>query len=289
MKSMTGYGTGQCCSGNFEVTVDLKTVNHRFLDISMRLPHHLAYLEKPLRDTLSPVLSRGHVDVFVSLKNTASGMKRVQVDSSLAIDYLNAAGVLEKLGASGTLPVYELLKLEGVTTLEDADPDQELIIALCTEAAHKAALAVDSMRAEEGRNLERDLRFHLNEVSRYRSAVLQRAPSVVADYRTRLTGRINSLLTDGADPARIAQEVALMADRCAIDEELSRLDSHISQMTLYLSAGDEIGKKMDFLIQEMNREANTIGSKASDAEIAQLVVDMKSEIEKLREQIQNVQ
>ena len=152
-----------------------------------------------------------------------------------------------------------------------------------------AADQVAEMRAKEGENLREDLTEHLQAVEHIRSLILERAPQIVEEYREKLTARIKNLLQENPDPQRMAQEVALMADRCAIDEELSRLESHIRQMKVFLQAKDEIGKKMDFLIQEMNREANTIGSKASDAQVAQMVVDLKSEIEKLREQIQNVE
>lgn len=167
--------------------------------------------------------------------------------------------------------------------------DEEQVSALCALAVADAVEQLVEMRQREGAALREDLLSHLDNAAVLREEILDRAPRVVEEYRTKLQARLDRMLNEPVDPARLAQEVALMADRCAIDEELSRLDSHIHQMRSYLDAEGEIGKKMDFLIQEMNRETNTIGSKASDARIAQAVVDMKSEIEKLREQIQNVE
>ena len=167
--------------------------------------------------------------------------------------------------------------------------DEELVSAICAEATEAAAAQLVQMREREGTHLKEDLKLHLDAADALRGQILNRAPMVVDEYREKLEARLKNLLTESVEPQRLAQEVAIMADRCAIDEELARLDSHIRQMRKYLESDGEIGKKMDFLIQEMNREANTIGSKASDAAIAQHVVDLKSEIEKLREQIQNVE
>ena len=176
-----------------------------------------------------------------------------------------------------------------MTTLNEKEMDQELVSALCAEAVAQAAGQVAAMRKKEGEHLKEDLRVHLANAAALREKILGRAPAVVSDYRESLESRLKNMISDGVDPQRLAQEVAIMADRCAIDEELARLESHLRQMENYLEAEGEIGKKMDFLIQEMNRETNTIGSKAQDGKIAQWVVDLKSEIEKLREQIQNVE
>ena len=167
--------------------------------------------------------------------------------------------------------------------------DQETVAALCGGAANAALDQLVRMREKEGENLKADLKVYLEEAAGLRQTILTRAPLVIQDYRTKLDARLKTMDVQDVDPQRLAQEVALMADRCAVDEELARLDSHIRQLESYLETEGEIGKKMDFLIQEMNREANTIGSKASDAEIAQAVVNLKSAIEKLREQIQNVE
>ena len=290
MHSMTGCGSGKVQRDGWEVTVDLKTVNHRFLDISMRLPRNIAFLEQTVRDRISAKVHRGHADVFLTVKRTDSSSTEVVCDPDLAALYADAANQLSgRTGIQNDLTVSRLMKMEGVLTLNEREMDEETVSAICTEAADIAVDRLVQMREREGQNLKEDLSVHLLAVLELRQKILLRAPLVVDEYREKLQARLNNLLSEAVDPQRIIQETAILADRCAIDEELARLESHIRQMRTYLDTDGEIGKKMDFLIQEMNRETNTIGSKASDAEIAQHVVDLKSEIEKLREQIQNVE
>ncbi|MBR2661400.1 MAG: YicC family protein [Clostridia bacterium] len=290
MRSMTGCGSGKVQQDGWEVTVDLKTVNHRFLDIGMRLPRNLSFLEQTVRDGLGKKISRGHADVFLTVKRTDASAADVVCDEELAGRYLEAAEqIARKTGVVNDLTVSRLMKMEGVLTLNEREMDEELVAAICAEATEIAAAQLVQMREREGAHLKEDLTVHLDAADALRTLILKRAPAVVDEYREKLETRLKNLLTESVEPQRLAQEVAIIADRCAIDEELARLDSHIRQMRKYLDNENEIGKKMDFLIQEMNREANTIGSKASDAAIAQYVVDLKSEIEKLREQIQNVE
>ena len=290
MRSMTGCGRSQQREGAWEVTVELKAVNHRFLDIACRLPRSLAFLDEIVRKALNARLQRGHVDVFVTVARTDASDRQVQVDEALAAAYRDAAERLaEVLGRAQHLDLAQLMAMEGVVTVTESDMDEEAVSAACRRAMEEAIDQLCAMRAREGDSLRADLTVHLDAAAALREKILLRAPGVVEDYRARLQQRLAQLGADGVEPQRVAQEVAIMADRCAIDEELSRLQSHIGQLRAYLDAQGETGKKMDFLIQEMNREANTIGSKASDAQIAQLVVDLKSEIEKLREQVQNVE
>ena len=290
MRSMTGCGSGKVQKDGWEVTVDLKSVNHRFLDISMRLPRNLSFLEQTVRDRVSKQIMRGHVEVFLAVKRTDASSISVEYDQELARLYSEAAVILsESTGMQNDLTVSRLMKMEGILTLTEREMDEQTVSLICAEAADHAVEQLVQMRDREGVHLKEDLRIHLDAADQLRAQILERAPAVVCEYREKLEARLKNLLTDAADPQRIAQEVAIIADRCAIDEELARLNSHILQMRKYLETENEIGKKMDFLIQEMNREANTIGSKASDAAIAQHVVDLKSEIEKLREQIQNVE
>ncbi len=290
MRSMTGCGTGRINRDGWEVTVEIKTVNHRFLDIGLRLPRNLSFLEQTLRSGISERLKRGHVDIFVNLRNTDVSGVEIKTDPILAREYLEAfRQIAEAAGTDGTLSTAELIRMEGVLTLTERETDEKAVSQICAEALGLALDQLIQMREIEGNNLKKDLNDHLKAVVDLREQIFSRAPLVVSEYREKLQNRLDAILTEKIDPQRIAQEVALMADRCAIDEELSRLDSHVRQMYSYLDTEGEIGKKMDFLIQEMNRETNTIGSKASDAVITQLVVDLKSEIEKLREQIQNVE
>ena len=290
MRSMTGCGSGRIQRDGWEVTAELKTVNHRFLDISMRLPRSISFLEQTVREEINAFLKRGHTDVYITVRNTEGSASEITTDRELAKQYLEAArDFSETLGTENDLSVSRLFTLEGVVTVTEAEPDQDLLKEICSEAVREAVSQLLIMREREGKRLREDLSFHLDQAASLREKILTRAPGVVADYREKLETRLKTMVQDGVDPVRIAQEVALMADRCAIDEELARLESHIQEMRIYLDAEDEIGKKMDFLIQEMNRETNTIGSKAQDAEIAKAVVDLKSEIEKLREQVQNVE
>jgi uncharacterized protein (TIGR00255 family) len=256
----------------------------------MRLPRNLSFLEQTVRDCISRKISRGHADVFLTVKRTDASAVDIECDEDLAGRYLEAAKqIAGKTGVQNDLTVSRLMKMEGVLTLNEREMDEELVSFICAEATGIAAAQLVQMREREGAHLREDLTVHLDAADALRTMILKRAPAVVDEYREKLETRLKNLLTEPVEPQRLAQEVAIIADRCAIDEELARLDSHIRQMRKYLESENEIGKKMDFLIQEMNREANTIGSKASDASIAQHVVDLKSEIEKLREQIQNVE
>ncbi len=290
MRSMTGYGTGQVLRGGWDVTVELKAVNHRFLDIAMRPPKNIAFLEQPIREQISRTLKRGHVEVFLTVRDNRTARGEIGVDLDLARQYMDAGReIAAAVGAKNDLTVSKLMEFEGVAERRDSEMDPETVTTACSEALEIALAQMVNMREKEGKRLREDLKAHLAAIASLQEKIAERAPGVVEDYRERLEQRIRQLGQEQADGQRLAMEVALMADRCAIDEELVRLKSHLKQMETFLKAKDEIGKKMDFLIQEMNREANTIGSKASDVQISKCVVEMKSEIEKLREQIQNVE
>ena len=290
MRSMTGCGAGAAKRDGWEVTAEVKSVNHRFLDIGLRLPRTLSFLEPVIRAGIAAKIKRGHIETYITVKNAEESSATVSTDLELAKTYYEAARrIAEATGAANNMTTAELMKLEGVNVLSEREMDQDLISGLCTEALDAALDQLVDMRTREGAHLQEDLGIHLEAIKGLRNEISERAPMVVTDYRDKLNTRLKALNADGIDPQRLAQEVALMADRCAIDEELARLESHLNQMNLYIHEREEIGKKMDFLIQEMNRETNTIGSKASDLFITQRVVAMKSEIEKMREQIQNAE
>ncbi len=294
MRSMTGYGRRTVSRDGREITVEIKTVNHRFLDLSCRLPRALSFAEDALRKQIAAALKRGHADVNVNYLNLRQDAREIRVDEGLALQYKEAL-----------LQVRRVTRREGVSINdEEADwiaaqpdvmqvtvreEDQEAVLALLSEAAGEALLDVNAMREKEGSALHDDLAEHLDQVKSLRDDIAALAPRVPLIYREKLQSRLRELGVKEIDEQRLAQEVALMADRCAIDEELARLLSHIGQMREALEAEGEIGRRLDFLTQELNREINTIGSKASDAEITKLVVTAKSEIEKLREQVQNVE
>ena len=289
MQSMTGYGRHRICCDGRELTLELKAVNHRFLDISFRIPKNLAFLEDALRTRINQSeLRRGHLDVFITYQNTRTDAKEVRIDAAMLEAFNAAVKAAEKqLDPYKRATVAEILSLSGALNVSQAEEDTEAVTALAAEAFDAALAALTAMRDREGAHLAEDLLHNLSELAALREQILARAPEVPEDYRKRLTARLDEWQLSDVDPQRVAQEVAIMADRCAIDEELSRLESHIAQFTDSVNNGSEVGRKLDFLLQEMNREVNTMGSKASDALIAQCVVDAKCIIEKLREQVQN--
>ena len=293
MRSMTGYGRRQKSRDGREITVEIKTVNHRFLDLSFRLPRSLSFAEDALRKQIGASLRRGHADVSVTYANLRQDAREIRVDEALARQYQEALISLRLGACKGDALNQEdvnwIASQPDVIQVTVKEEDQEAVLSLLTEAAAEALADVTQMRDREGAALREDLLLHLNAVAALRDQIFALAPGVPLAYRDRLTARIRELGVQEIDPQRLTQEVALMADRCAIDEELSRLESHISQMRAALEAREETGRRLDFLTQELNREVNTIGSKASDAEITKLVVSAKSEIEKLREQVQNVE
>ena len=290
MRSMTGCGSGRIRRDGWEVTAEIRAVNHRFLDVGMRLPRNISFLEQNVRALLAERIRRGHIDVYLTVRSLEESAVNAEADYDLAVHYLAIAEEMHRrTGTPNDMTVSKLIQMEGVTTVSECDMDREKISELCAIALDEAIDQLIEMRENEGNHLEADLQFHLDRIAELRDQVISRAPQVIKEYRDKLDSRLKNLIIDGVDPIRLAQEVAIAADRCAIDEELSRLESHIKQMRVYLKQNGEIGKKMDFLIQEMNRETNTIGSKASDADISRNVVDLKSEIEKMREQIQNVE
>ena len=290
MQSMTGYGRARSCRDGREITIELKTVNHRFLDLSFRIPKNLAFLEDPLRSRINASgLRRGHVDVFVTYANTRTDAREVRLDGALLEAFSQAlADAQVALKPYGRMmSAAEVLTLSGALSIAQAEEDAEAVTELAAEAFDAALDKLMDMRALEGEHLGADLLGNLEELSALVRGIADRAPEVPREYRQRLMTRLEEWQVN-ADPQRVAQEVALMADHCAIDEELSRLQSHIAQFRSSVENGTEVGRKLDFLLQEMNREINTIGSKASDAEIAGCVVSAKCVVEKLREQVQNV-
>lgn len=288
MQSMTGYGRARACRDGREITIELKTVNHRFLDLSFRMPKNLMFLEDMLRARINAsALKRGHVDVFVTYANTRADAREVSVDGTLLEAFAQALkGAKDALDPYRRMTAAEALTLSGALTITQAEEDAGAVGELAAEAFDAALDKLMDMRLKEGDHLQADLLSNLEELSTLRKAVAERAPEVPIEYRQRLTARLEEWQVN-ADAQRVAQEVAFMADHCAIDEELSRLESHIAQFRDSVENGVEVGRKLDFLIQEMNREINTIGSKASDGQIAQCVVSAKCVVEKLREQVQN--
>ena len=289
--SMTGFGKGVASREGYEVTVELKSVNHRFLDLGLRLPRNLLCLEDCLRRVLAERLARGHVDVFVNFKNTAPQSRQVVVDEALAQAYLRAFdAAAENSGMLNDLSLSALLRLPDVMHVEEGEVDAGLLEELAAEAAQAAAAELCAMRAAEGARLAADLTARAHTILGLVAGIEERAPGVVADYRERLAARVAELAQNApVDEARLATEVAIFADKASITEEIVRLKSHLNALCALLAEQAANGRKLDFLVQEMNREMNTIGSKAADLAIAKLVIDGKAEIEKIREQVQNIE
>ncbi|MDR2515057.1 MAG: YicC family protein [Christensenellaceae bacterium] len=291
MFSMTGYGRGDVERDGRQITIELKSVNHRFLDLSFRMPRSFAFLEDAIRAELQAGLARGHVDVFAGYKNRRGDARAVLVDEGLAQGYLSA---LERLAALSGQPANRspeaLARMPEVLQISEGEEDLETLKELALEAARAAIERLKSMRLAEGLRLKDDLLQKLDAVETLKNSIALRAPELAGEYRVKLRLRLDEVLGETQlDEARLVQEVALYADKVAVDEEIARLQSHISALREALALQEPIGRKLDFIVQEMNREANTIGSKIANAELLSLVVALKSEIEKIREQLQNIE
>ena len=289
--SMTGYGSAKGSVEGQEITVELKSVNNRYLDCSVRLPRNFLFAEDTVKQAVSAGVSRGKVDVFVSAQTSQDSGTVVSVNEELARGYRDAvAHIAETLGLESGLNAFSLARFPDVLTVERRELDKDKAAAALSEITAKAVEEFNAMREHEGERLRRDMLGKLETIEGLVSVVEERSPQTVKEYRERLEARLRDILADRSlDEQRVITEAAIFADRTAVDEETVRLRSHIAQFRTMLEEGSPIGRKMDFLVQEFNRESNTIGSKCSDASLAKVVVDLKSEIEKIREQLQNVE
>ena len=291
ISSMTGFGRATVASDGREITIELKSVNHRYLDLAFRMPRHIGFIEDVLRQLLTEQLSRGHVDIFVNYRNTRTDARTVVIDEALMGAYLSAARkAAAQYELRDDITLSAAMRFPDVTDVIEAEEDRDAVAALAREAALRAVTAMIRMRAGEGERLCNDLLNRVTTVESIAGKIDVRAPFVVEEYRTKLSERIESMLGGvEVDRTRLATEVALFADKASINEELVRLASHITEMRKVLGADEAAGRRLDFIVQEMNREFNTIGSKANDAEITSLVIAGKGEIEKIREQVQNIE
>lgn len=288
---MTGYGRAQEVLNGRDITVEIRSVNHRYFEFSARVPRGCGYLEDKLKNLAQGAASRGKVEAGVLIQTVDSPDTRVTVNTALAKEYLTALREMgEELGLADDLTLSKMAKLGDIFTLRRGPEDEDQVWADVSVVAQKAAERFVEMRRTEGAKLREDILNRLAAIEGKVGEVEKRSPQTVAEYRAKLTARMEELLGKaGIDEQRILAEAAIVADRWAVDEETVRLRSHIAQMRSILDTPEAVGRKLDFLVQEMNREANTIGSKAQDVAIAQVVVDIKSEIEKIREQIQNIE
>ena len=291
ISSMTGFGRATVASDGREITIELKSVNHRYLDLAFRMPRHIGFIEDVLRQLLSEQLSRGHVDIYVNYRSTRMDARTVVIDEALMGAYLTAARkAATQYELKDDISLSTAMRFPDVTDVIEAEEDRDAVAALAREAALRAVTALKRMRAGEGERLCNDLLNRVTTVESIAAKIDTRAPFVVEEYRTKLSERIESMLGGvEVDRTRLATEVALFADKASINEELVRLASHVTEMRKVLGSDEAAGRRLDFVVQEMNREFNTIGSKANDAEITNLVIAGKGEIEKIREQVQNIE
>lgn len=291
VKSMTGYGSAKGQAEGLEISVELKSVNNRFLDTAVRLPRSFLFAEDAVKSAVQSHISRGKVDVFVTVDSASAGNMTVKVNEPLLRGYIDALRhISEEYSLENDLTALSVSRFPDVLSVEKSDMDAEAIAAAIVSVTEQALCDFDAMRLREGEKLRDDVLNRLDTVDTLVSAVEREAPNTVAKYRSRLEQKMTEVLgTAGIDESRILAEAAIFADHIAADEETVRLRSHMSQLRTMINGSAPTGKRIDFLMQEFNREANTIGSKCQNSDIAHIVVDLKSEIEKIREQIQNIE
>ncbi len=291
IKSMTGFGRAEAVSRERKVSVELKSVNHRYLDLNIKMPKRLSYFEGEIRNVMKSYIRRGKVDVFITYEDYTMGGMALKYNAELAKEYLGYLNQMsEELGIENDIRVSTLSRYPDVFTMEEQDLDEEELWSFLEGPLHEACRKFVETREREGANLKRDLLEKLDGLEAKVDVVEERSPEIVKAYREKLEAKVHELLEDNQiDDSRIAAEVILFSDKICNDEETVRLRSHIHGMRKILDENEGVGRKMDFMAQEMNREANTILSKSSDLKVSNAAIDLKTEIEKIREQIQNIE
>ncbi len=290
-KSMTGFGRGEIKGLGYSFSLEMKSVNHRYLEILVKTPRNFSVFEDRIRKVIQNTIQRGRLEVYINVKETEEKKRMVKLDKELALSYDNSLKELAQVLDSGyKTDIYRLASLPDVMIVEEEEVDIEALWLILEKALNDALENLIQMRKDEGIRLTRDLDKRLEVLQKQFREVGERAPQIVTEYSERLKEKLALLLNDSTiDENRLAMEVMLFADRASIDEELVRLESHLEQFEQTLLSSSPIGRKLDFLVQELNREINTIGSKANDLVISRIVVEGKSELEKIREQIQNIE
>ena len=291
IKSMTGYGRAVETVNGREFTVELRSVNNRYLDCSVRLPRILSFAEDAVKQAVKQSVSRGKVDVFISLRSEGGDEAQVSLNKAVLEGYLSAMRqMVAEFGVTDDISVSTVSRLPEVFVIEKPEIDEDQLLSDLMGVVAKALEGYDAMRCTEGQALDKDLRSRGQTILELVAQVEQGNAQTVIDYRARLEAKLQEVLANTAiDESRILTEAAIFADKVAVDEETVRLRSHLEQMNTMLDGGGAVGRKLDFLLQEMNREANTIGSKCTDVALARIVVDIKAELEKIREQTQNIE
>ncbi|RDY25202.1 YicC family protein [Romboutsia weinsteinii] len=290
--SMTGFGRGEYKDDNYYFLVECKTINHKYCDINVRLPRKISFLEDKVRNLVKDYAKRGRVDLYIKLDLLGSEDVNLKFDETLADQYVGILKqIKEKFDLVDDISVMNVAKFPDIVKCEEKEEDEDLLWSMLKQAVEAALIKLKEMRSEEGKKLADDVIMRCDLLKNYIIEIEKNSDSVVIDYKEKLNNRISEMLEDPSivDENRLAQEVAIYADKSSITEEIVRFNSHIDQLKKTVVKNDSIGRKIDFLIQEMNRETNTIGSKSSDLSITNLVVEVKSELEKIREQIQNIE
>ena len=292
IRSMTGFGHGEVSNDkNQKVTVEMKSVNHRYCDISLKLPKKLVMFEANIRNIMKEYASRGKIDIYVSYEDLSETAVSLHYNQAMAEEYMQVFKKMqEDFNIETKITAEALAKYPEVVTIEEVQQDEEVWWELLEAALRQAAEKFVETRTIEGANLKRDLLGKLDQMAADVAFIEERSPPIIADYRSKLEEKVKEFLEDSTiEENRIAAEVTLYADKIAVDEEIVRLQSHISSMTDVLESDESIGRKLDFMAQEMNREANTILSKSSDVDLADHAIELKTNVEKVREQIQNIE
>lgn len=291
IKSMTGFGRCEIAENNRKITVEMKSVNHRYLDVNIKMPKALNYFESAIRTELKNYISRGKVDIFITYEDFSESHSTVRYHKEVAEEYLKyLCQMADDFGLDNDIRVSALSKYPEVLTMDETDVDEEELWNQLQKAVSGAAEAFVDTRIAEGERLREDLVEKLDGMLRLVDFISERSPRIIAEYKKKLEDKVKELLADTAvDEGRLLTEVTIFADKVCVDEEIVRLRSHIATTKNTLLEGGAIGRKLDFIAQEMNREANTILSKANDLEISNCAIELKTEIEKVREQIQNIE
>ena len=291
VKSMTGFGRCEVSEGDRKMTVEMKSVNHRYLDVAIKMPKKLNFFESAIRSLLKTYIQRGKVDVFITYEDLSEANTTLRYNQALAAEYLKYLNQMaEEFHLEQDVKVSALSRYPEVLVMEEVQEDEEELWKLLEKAVKGACEQFVETRIREGENLKRDLLIKLDELLEHVAYVEERSPQIVAEYREKLTEKVKELLADTQmEESRIAAEVTIYADKICVDEEIVRLKSHIKHTKETLEKEDSVGRKLDFIAQEMNREANTILSKANDLEVSNHAIELKTGIEKVREQIQNIE
>lgn len=291
VRSMTGYGKGIAENSDARVTIEMKSVNHRYLDLNIKLPKKLNFLESTIRNKISESVFRGKVDVYITLNEHSDACYQVSINDAIAQKYYDSISAMaDKLGIDNDMKASSISRLPDVIELEEMEADEDSLKTLVLEAMDSCVAQFVDSRIAEGNRLETDLIAKMDEMLVLVDRLEARSPQIIEEYRARLKTKVSELLEDThIDEARVAQEVVIYADKICIDEEMVRLKSHVSETRGVFDLDKEVGRKLDFLAQELNREANTILSKSTDVEIADIGITLKTLIEKVREQIQNIE